>query len=413
VDNSSGVTLNEAVGVNGTLNMTSGNIVNPSNILTVGSSAGAGSISHTSGIVTGQLRQYFPNSSGSKFFPVGNSSIMRDVTVDFTSAPGSNQYLTASYVSGYPLANDGSNLYSGLPLTTGDGQNIDDYDDEGYWEIIPGSSSLGDSYSADINSKAYNLSIHCNNLTADDGGQLDRTTIRIIKSAGPSHTSWESLTHGSVSGTDADFTVTASGSGFSFFGAGIAAEITPLPVELVSFSGECTNGLVYLEWQTASEQNSEDFELEYSRDGIDWSLIHTTFAAGFSNELITYTFAHEQAVSGDNYYRLTQNDIDGSSEIYENLIVNASCQSAVNEYFSIYPNPGTGQFNVVINNSDIEGLANLNILDTKGGLVHRRSVVINSGINMYVVNQNLSTGVYFINIENGSNSTQVVKYCVR
>ena len=190
VDNSSGVTLNEAVGVNGTLNMTSGNIVNPSNVLTVGSSAGAGSISHTSGIVTGQLRQYFPNSSGSKFFPVGNSSIMRDVTVDFTSAPGSNQYLTASYVSGYPLANDGSNLYSGLPLTTGDGQNIDDYDDEGYWEIIPGSSSLGDSYSADINSKAYNLSIHCNNLTADDGGQLDRTTIRVIKSAGPSHTSW-------------------------------------------------------------------------------------------------------------------------------------------------------------------------------------------------------------------------------
>ena len=103
-------------------------------------------------------------------------------------------------------------------------------------------------------------------MTADDGGQLDRTTIRVIKSAGPSHTSWESLTHGSVSGTDADFTVTASGSGFSFFGAGVAAEITPLPVELVSFSGECTDGLVYLEWQTASEQNSEDFELEYSRD---------------------------------------------------------------------------------------------------------------------------------------------------
>ena len=95
------------------------------------------------------------------------------------------------------------------------------------------------------------------------------------------------------------------------------------------------------------------------------------------------------------------------------LIVNVSCQSAVNEYFSIYPNPGAGQFNVVINNSDIEGLANLNILDTKGGLVHRRSVFINSGINMYVVNQNLSTGVYFINIENGSSSTQVVKYCVR
>ena len=83
IDNTSGITLNAPVNVNGILNMNGGNIFNINNILTVGSSSGAGSINHNSGIVTGQLRQYFPNTVGPKFFPVGNSSIMRDLTIDF------------------------------------------------------------------------------------------------------------------------------------------------------------------------------------------------------------------------------------------------------------------------------------------------------------------------------------------
>ena len=142
-------------------------------------------------------------------------------------------------------------------------------------------------------------------------------------------------------------------------------------------------------------------------------MIHTELAAGFSNELITYAYEHNQVISGDNYYRLTQNDIDGASMVYDNLIVNASCSSEANEYFSVYPNPGTGQFNVVINNSDIEGLANLNILDTKGGLVLSKPIEVNSGINIFVVNENLSAGLYFINLENESRTTNVVKYCVK
>ena len=364
--------------------------------------------------MTGSLRQYFPNTVGSKFFPVGNSIILRDITVDFTSAPGTNQYLTASYNTGKPQGSNGADLYTGLPLTTLDGQYIEDYDDEGYWEITPGSASLGDSYSADINSKAYNVSVHCNNLTADDGvSPIDRTTVRAIKSPGPSHSSWESLTPGSVTGSDDDFILTASGTGFSFFGAGKGSENSPLPVELVGFSGECSDGIVHLEWQTASEHNSEDFEVQYSRDGVDWSLIHIEQSAGFSTTLLTYACVHTQAIVGNNYYRLIQNDTDGNSVIYDNVIINVSCQSADKAYFSVFPNPGTGSFQAVINNSEIEGQASLRILDTKGGLVVTKPIEVNSGINMFVVNQNLSSGIYYIYIDDGSIKTRVVKYCVR
>ena len=165
---SDNLVLSSPMTIKGTLTMNKGNINNGSNILTIGeSSASPGAITHNSGSVTGKLRRYFANaSSSSKYFPIGNASTTRDVTVSFGSTPGSNQFLTASYNAGYPQLS-GADLYAGLPLTTSDGQLIQNYDDEGYWEISPGSTATGadDDYSADINSEDYTLSIHMNGLT--------------------------------------------------------------------------------------------------------------------------------------------------------------------------------------------------------------------------------------------------------
>jgi hypothetical protein len=221
------------------------------------------------------------------------------------------------------------------------------------------------------------------------------------------------LTHGSISGSEnSDYTVTASGTGFSFFGAGTEDD-NALPVELVSFNGVCNEGVVDLVWQTASEQNSEDFEVAYSRDGVDWKTIHTEPAAGFSNTLITYAYTHEGAVSGNNYYRLTQNDIDGASVVYDNLILNANCQATSEGYLSVYPNPSSGTFQVIMNNENLKGAANINIVDTKGNVVFTKPIEVNSGINMYVIQKQLSPGIYYINIDNGAMRTQVVKHSIR
>ena len=399
---SDNLVLSSPMTIKGTLTMNKGNINNGSNILTIGeSSASPGAITHNSGSVTGKLRRYFANaSSSSKYFPIGNASTTRDVTVSFGSTPGSNQFLTASYNAGYPQLS-GADLYAGLPLTTSDGQLIQNYDDEGYWEISPGSTATGadDDYSADINSEDYTLSIHMNGLTGDNAASMDRTKVRIIKSAGPSHTSWVALTHGSISGSvDSDYTVSATGSGFSFFGAG-TDDGNALPVELVSFNGACNEGVVDLVWQTASEQNSEDFEVAYSRDGVDWKTIHTEPAAGFSNALITYDYTHNGAVSGNNYYRLTQNDIDGASVVYDNLILNANCQTSSEGYFSVYPNPSSGSFSIVSNIIDSENAAQIKILDTKGNLIFTKSLTVFKGVNIHSVQLNLKPGIYYLEFE--------------
>lgn len=62
-----------------------------------------------------------------------------------------------------------------------------------------------------------------------------------------------------------------------------------LPVELLSFSGTCADdGEVLLLWSTASEQNSDKFTVETSKDGESWSFVGSVPGAGNSNATLNY-----------------------------------------------------------------------------------------------------------------------------
>jgi hypothetical protein len=422
VNKSSGnVILSTPITLTGTLNMTSGNILN-SQPITIGTSDDVtGDILHVSGAITGQVKRFFASGTGSKFFPVGIAGIERGVTVNFASSgPGSNQYLTAEYKTGLPSLSGSDNHYSGLPLITSDGQLIQNFHEDGYWEINPGSTSTDatpadDSYSASINAKAYSITIHMNDLRDAAGENQDKDKVRILKSAGSNtssqhHVDWAAMTHGSSAGTNADFTVEATGIGFSLFGAG-APDSDALPVELISFTGNCADGVVDVTWTTASEFNSAYFDLEKSRDGVTWEVVNTQDAAGESTEALEYNHRDVNAYSGNNYYRLTQVDIDGTQKTYD--VINVNCSETSKGYFSIFPNPSSGSFQVILNNEDVIGSAVMNMTDTKGNVVMTKAIDVKSGINMYVVNEALAPGIYYISVVNGAHATTILKHSVR
>jgi hypothetical protein len=411
------VTLNKPVNVTGTLTMTQGNIVTtPTNLLTVGTSSSApGSLVHLAGTITGPLRRYFPTTPGSNtYFPVGNSSNSntRGATIAFTSTPGNDQYLTVEYKSGYAgvTQTNPTPLYNGLPLTTGDGVLIQNFDNEGYWEINPTDNNYGSS----INTAPYTITLQMKNLT----GVNDRLNVRIIKAAGNNnsaqhHSTWSSLTFGSnpVTGnSNADFTVTGTSTGFSWFGAG-SGNNNPLPVELTSFSGICNEGNITLTWQTASEFNSSHFDVEKSRDGENWQMLATVPSAGTSNELLTYQAVDQNGTDGNNYYRLRQVDIDGTEKVYDPI--NVSCAEVAPGYFSSFPNPSGTSFQLIVNNKELIGTCVLNIVDATGKVIEQREIEVKDGINMFVINQELTPGIYFLNISNGSKSTSVLRHAVK
>lgn len=88
-----------------------------------------------------------------------------------------------------------------------------------------------------------------------------------------------------------------------------------LPVELTQFESETYPLWNVIKWATASEYNSDYFDLQISFDGDNWRSITLKDAAGFSNSDIKYSFI-DYNQNELTYYKLIQFDNDGEFEIY-------------------------------------------------------------------------------------------------
>lgn len=109
---------------------------------------------------------------------------------------------------------------------------------------------------------------------------------------------------------------------------------TALPVELVSFEGKQIDDTNILEWQTASEVNSDIWEIEYSTDAVEWMPIGDVPGVGNTNSDTYYTFTHETYRKGIfNYYRIIQIDYDGMQKIYGPIAIdNRTAEKRIIKY---------------------------------------------------------------------------------
>ena len=126
-------------------------------------------------------------------------------------------------------------------------------------------------------------------------------------------------------------------------------------------------------------------------------MVKTIEAAGFSNEYLKYSFEDINVSGENNYYRLTQVDIDGESITYD--IINVICSQKAETYFSAYPNPSSGIFSITLNNPKDTGVAELKLSDFKGSIVVHKEVEINAGVNVFLMKQSLKPGIYIIEIQ--------------
>jgi len=71
----------------------------------------------------------------------------------------------------------------------------------------------------------------------------------------------------------------------------------------------------FLSWVTSSEIKSKAFYVEKSINGVDFESVADIEAAGFSNKEITYRYMDIQVTDKTVYYRLRQEDTDGTESI--------------------------------------------------------------------------------------------------
>lgn len=136
-----------------------------------------------------------------------------------------------------------------------------------------------------------------------------------------------------------------------------------LPVELLSFGGFADGPHNVLLWTTATEQNSDRFELERSADAANWEPLATVPAAGTSLQLVNYRAVDRRPLERA-YYRLRQVDQDGSMA-FSGVVAVVRAPEAGS--LVVYPNPGNDRLTVRYAAAD--GSAHVEVLSADGRMV--------------------------------------------
>jgi len=159
-----------------------------------------------------------------------------------------------------------------------------------------------------------------------------------------------------------------------------------LPIEMTApLRVYLNNQTAILTWRTNTETNNAGFEIQRSKDGINWEKIAWQVGQGTSTTSHTYTHRDTNPLSGTSYYRLKQVDFDGSFAYSD--IVSLSYTGPVAD---IFPNPTGGIFHV-------KGIpqGTYQIHDTAGRTIQSGNMKNNLSINISQETQ----GVYFISIQ--------------
>jgi len=141
-----------------------------------------------------------------------------------------------------------------------------------------------------------------------------------------------------------------------------------LPVELISFDAEKKGQAVLLTWKTAQEQNSNRFEVERSNNGTTFKLIGTIASAGNTTTTKNYSLTDNVPLTGVNYYRLKQIDIDGSFKYSKVASVNFERSKQV----IIFPNPVSDR--LFISMPERSNFSSVRIMDAMGKLVLQKDI---------------------------------------
>lgn len=171
---------------------------------------------------------------------------------------------------------------------------------------------------------------------------------------------------------------------------------TVLPIKLSDFSAKANGNSIIVSWATETETNNSRFILEKSTDGINFSIIATVPSKGNG---AGYSYTDFSPVNGNNYYRLTQVDNDGTKVTYTPVVVNFSLK--VNE-ISVYPNPAVGG-KVTINIAG-QKFTSLQLVNMYGQKLQLLNIAPNETEKTIDVSS-YPTGTYFILLTDGKDST--------
>ncbi|HVA99401.1 MAG TPA: T9SS type A sorting domain-containing protein, partial [Bacteroidia bacterium] len=358
---------NMILGTSGNLTLTKGVVVTNALEVTVNNKT---TTSVTTGsansYINGNLRRYL-NTTGSYDFPVGNSASYQRANINFTAATSIGNLL-ARFDTPAPAGPQGSSECS----TT---YNLADLNN-GYWTITANANPTTGTYTTTLYPTAYSNSTGASGWT-------------VIKNDGAA---W--YLSGVCAASTVSQVVRNAMNGFSKFA--VAQATSPLPIELLSFTGENQGSSNLISWATASETNNAYFTIEHSDDGMTFSQVSQVSGAGNSTQEKDYSTIDYNPFSPVSYYRLKQTDYDGNFTYSDVIAIESTLKDA--SIGNVRPNPTKD--NVAFDvSSPTNGSIEIQVVDMYGKILVDNVKTVTQGQSTITTNlQNVVPGVYLMKI---------------
>jgi hypothetical protein len=382
------LTLTANTTISGSLTLTSGKVNLNSNTLTLGTSASSvGLLTRTADyLFNGTFRRWFataaiaiPSTSG--LFPLGTSAgDYRPLWIGYTSNLTTAGIISAVHTATYPATFIAATHVDASWTNTLQGVS------NAVWTIATstlafngstgavryGGTGFGSNTLTDLNASlaASVTGTHSAATNVNTTIEVNRTNLSTAIIANP----WRIGTRNTAA--------------------------SPLPITLVDFKAEKIGEAIDLSWTTASEKNSAFFEVERSKDGLQFESIGRTKAAGNSNTLLNYELIDSFPLPSINYYRLKETDFDGKRSYSK--IVSVSFENPAEEIY-VYPNPSFNSINVFVKGEQ-KTCSSVEIINSLGQRVYRSE-------NCYeqMDLDHLGTGVYYLKI-NFTDRSEIKKF---
>ncbi len=266
------------------------------------------------------------------------------------------------------------------------------------FKVTPTNNNPTGSYSITLYYEASELPAFLPSITS-----MVKGAIEINNATNNASNSFAEADGQAAFGTDYQFTATFN-SGFSGFALSDAPPV-PFPVELSYFKASKERKDVRLHWETASELNNKGFHIEYGTDGRHFERIGWVNGKGTTSSITRYEFLHEAPRGRYNYYRLAQEDFDGTTEYTDVEVVEFARAFDI----QVFPNPSTdGSTTILQLETKTRQEVNINIFDSAGKKVMSLNQSLDKGVNtINLSKQQLSKGIYFISISHQAGTENI------
>lgn len=178
-----------------------------------------------------------------------------------------------------------------------------------------------------------------------------------------------------------------------------------LPVKLIAFKAQATNGGALVKWTTIEEKDVAKFEIEKSFNGKDYFVIHTRSGQNNFAAVVNYEFL-DKSFSQSAYYRLAQTDHNGDRKVFDQYT--EFVKGLANLSVMAYPNPVANKLFVSVGSDNKETVKVL-LTDLTGKTLKTKTADNSQPIELDVAG--VAAGSYILQVvkDSGNVAKKIVK----